>query len=448
MIKITADVDVNYVRELKVIYRDSNKSKHIGIYKLEEREVEILLEPADAAQNEYDQVVLKLKNLRQAGVYFLCYCSKQSEPSLIPVLKDSTIFLRCHEREKHVEECDFFMKGKDQHNQNVLRPRRQKKIYYGIYGRPTELAEKTTESEEVGTENKSIRLSKIGSVFYDLLDGSKINEVTTGENIYPVHQSSQYKKIRTYAIKQELCKGCSLKGKFFSFLNDENINIAQTMMLKWEDCLERGEFSLQQPKIIEPTAYFLTPADRIDLHKKEIFSRVYNIYSPTIINKKIFVPSRRINLDKIGTFLVLMSARLKNRTLIFSDAFAMPIIGFKNDLTPVDSYYEKDVLNDILEFVRGKNIKTKITKPLFAERDSKGNLFHADLLIEINGASIFIEVLGSNDAGYLNRKMKIKQIASKYYDYYFSINCFKDNNSRNADILKIKNQLIFLSAQK
>ena len=94
------------------------------------------------------------------------------------------------------------------------------------------------------------------------------------------------------------------------------------------------------------------------------------------------------------------------------NGFYVPVYS-KSNLIPVDSSYERRVLQEIESWLpwwtKTKGLKVKITKPLFDIKefcDGELQSSKPDFLIETPGEKIIFEVMGSHEPEYVERKKR------------------------------------------
>ena len=286
-------------------------------------------------------------------------------------------------------------------------------------------------SKKVSASISHKNTSKLGSLMLSILDDSMVNLIE--DEISPIFDQliSITKAFENKYIDKNLEKKKISLSKFYKY------SLTKEVFKKAIGSLRYQRFILD--KNTEPFLIFSAIATKITDHS---FFNKKDSLEYKVINK-IETTSGYIDKDKSAPYFIFTLAKEVNKEVIFTNAFAMPIFS-TSILMPVESNYERQNLSTLLQLKSKYNFH--ITKPLFpmSYTTLKEELSHRpDFVLDLitnsfNRKQIFIEVLGSANYEYLEKK---EAITSKIPNY-ISIDAYKSSiNIKNILEKNIENRI-------
>lgn len=390
-----------------------------ALISLSDHEKNVLSQKDNFTNYEYDNTIVKLRSFKN-DYWLTCFCNPKA--ILIICSLKSNLYIRCKTLQQHSKNCRFaknkiILTQKRYKNNSFKRIKR-----YDLYKHIQSLSTNNSNLNENNSKLKSI--SSLGQILYTIIDESKVNIVNYHSPISILKQLTQI--TNAFQDPQKfITKGIPLAKYYRYSLQDVTLRKAQLM--------------LQQairifPKNLYPFMLFTTLASEISAnhfitkkHNQTYF--VDNIISTTStwINKTISAPY----------FLLAAAVLNSNNEIFFKDAFAIPVVS-NALLMPIESNYERNVYN-ILSHHCSPYSFIQIEKPLFDLLTEDKQRFRPDFIVHIhNTHKIFVEVLGSNNPGYLNHKEQIRSLSRNHCDKYISIKAFE--SAREYDRFKYQLQ--------
>ncbi len=395
------------------LVRKKDPSTVVG--SLTEQEVCIFKYPNDAHESKYQPFLKKLQDhYNNDKRWLICDCDHTEQAILILCSLGSHLYARRRPNSTHNEKCHFLNRDSvhyKNNNQSFL-PKKSKKLNVQFYKNITDISQKNHATEGDTTQRLN---SRLGSLLYRALEDKDLNVLSTAQQSY----NAIYYGIEEYIEETpiSIAKGLPLSNFFYRVFNDTFI----------EKAIQNLKNPKDWPKKLMPYCLFVTPV-KVAIKDNSIQSS-FRPYMEIKIENSIKLPSGRISLESdpyIALFTMVLSG---NNTPLFQDAFAIPVLSLSETM-PVESNYERDALQVLIDEIRYKNIPAKITKPLFVKSTKDNQTYRPDFIIKLHNKTIYIEVLGSIEESYLEQKMKMKKIAKQNCDYYFSV-----DYTANQDII-------------
>lgn len=371
-------------------------------------------------QEEKREVLLLCRSIHERDLWLQCDCLQGIVQPVFRFNRASSGTLYMHHitsRAEHAQECVF--------KERIWEPQEKKDVRPIINikkSTPLNLVSKnTTGIVSVKKEDKSkdksssslSRRSNLCQALYRLLDDARVNVVSSTNKISP------YKAIEQAALGIEL----QPQKKLFDYLymNASAFYKAAYML--------RGD-QTYWPKEIRKHALLLVKV-------KEINERSLDVLLPDGSTQKIQISNRIYRSSgrfstRTAPFMALIlitdSIDTPNYYQPFN-AFVVPCYSEKTFI-PVDSYYEREVLRRLFAFQfewTQKGYSLEIIKPLFdiqiETNDSEMESVLPDFILKTPKQQLIIEVNGSHEPEYLQRKQRVHQQMSQL-GFVFSFDAY------------------------
>ena len=265
------------------------------------------------------------------------------------------------------------------------------------------LALKQEEKSQQNTSFSSNRRSQLCQALYRLLDDAGVNIIS------PTNKVSPFKAIEQAALSIEIQPKKRLRD--YLYINPSSFYKA-AYMLKADQTY--------WPKEIRKHALMLVKV-------KEAYEQSMDVFLPNgsiqkiEISNRIYRSSGRFGV-RTSPFMALILITDSTETTNFYQPFNAFIVPCYSEKTfiPVDSYYEREVLRRLFalqfEWIQ-KGYVLEVIKPLFDIKvESNGSEVEGvlpDFILRTPKKQIIIEVNGSHEQEYLQRKQRVHQLMSQ-----------------------------------
>lgn len=374
------------------------------IYKLSDLEVKALSyafgrEFNDIENKELYRIALELlKKARDRHWWFECDCQSYDKPILFPRKIDSYLTLvHLNHRGKHADNC-IFKEKKSVAGKETYKPTREYDTSFPIKlcsNLSSKLSIKKDSFFHDSVESRGANpLSKLGRTLYTILKVAGLDQL----NSHQFDIMAQYKALHQAAKKLTLGNDIPL-GEFF--WTHPGQKVAAVMKIK--------NYKKEWLKGARPFGILLMVADSIE--ENTLYSKIGD-KSYEIKLQDIKYSSGRL-AKNLGPFLVLITITNFPDKPYWYDAyqgFAVPIYA-KNCLLPMESQFERLTARSIFQkwwpYWERQNLEIQFTKPLFDYSvilEGKEEAVRPDFIIASKKNSVVLEVMGSHEKDYLERK--------------------------------------------
>lgn len=354
----------------------------------------------DAEDQELNQANAILEFVRDNEAWIECDCLNSSRALLtVAISQKGKHYLRhLSARSRHESRCPFKETNWQYDPSSGSLSPFSKKRPLRVHRRAGLDDSKEAKKESVRSGG-SARYPRLARILYTWITEAGLNYLPSSDE---EKLSDRFKLLKQVASEYELEEGVNASRCFFTYPDTDQ------MVLK----LKESEHLW--PANSRPYALCISIADEVvgNLIRFSFKEKTIEVKLDGVIKKS----SGRLGEDS-GPFLVIFTVTdtLEERGIYrpFS-AFVVPVFS-KAHLIPVDSTYERRVLerlrNGARWWVNEKNLKVKISKPLFDMRapglDGEYDFVKPDFMIETPKEKIIFEVMGSYETEYLERKKRV-----------------------------------------
>lgn len=346
-----------------------------------------------------DKIHRFVSQVKRRHQWITCDC--QNEPPCVMTVchRGQSLYLRrVASFAPHQKTCIFYREASEQQTQ----PTRKKPSKSALFSMYRESVEVAVPSVSIASNSNSHRqsLSKLARRLYQLLDmaGLLVFTVTDGKKI-----SAQYADIHAVTQKINLTQHHKLSEYFWTHPNSVT-----------RACLHLQNTQTQWKKSFAPHGFLLVVATSVDKHKIicDISKQTYEIH----VENAIKLSSGRLG-PVSAPFLVLVSiARLgPDKAYCPLDAFAVPVYA-SYLLMPVESHYERLFLKGLISLANSlskKGLQLNIEKPMFDIQIEGEGVCRPDFILKSHHRTIVLEVMGSHEPEYLQRKEQTHGLMSE-----------------------------------
>lgn len=276
--------------------------------------------------------------------------------------------------------------------------------------------------------SKGKRRSKLSSTLFRILDDAGANTI----NYFNAKKPYQALKevISTTAIIKKI--PLSKYFYYFDFMSGPNDPIEKLSKDTWNWPSKMPKYALMLANVTKIEGNILHCTNK----KQETF--------PIHIIDRLNLSSGRFG-KKTGPYMALImycASSFDRLNYLPRRAFVIPRYK-EGSLIPIDSNYERLVLKGLIHFAfkqKKQGILVDIEKPLFdIDVMVNGNVEQAlpDFIITSKGKTLVLEVNGSIEETYLERKQRTHEIMS-HYGELISFNAIEAENSKEGLDLKVK----------
>jgi len=354
----------------------------------------------DAEDRELNQASAILEFVRDNEAWIECDCLDSSRALLtVAISPKGKHYLRhLSARSRHESGCPFKETNWQYDPSNGSLSPFSKKRPLRIHRRAGLDDSKKAKKESVRSGG-SARYPRLARILYTWITEAGLNYLPSSDE---EKLSDRFKLLKQVASEYELEEGVNASRCFFTYPDTDQM----VLRLKESEHL--------WPTDSRPYAICVSIADEVvgNLIRFSFKEKTIEIELEGVIKKS----SGRLG-ENSGPFLVIFTVTdtSKERGVYrpFS-AFVIPVFS-KVHLIPVDSTYERRVLerlrNGARWWVNEKNLKVKISKPLFDMKaigsDGEYDFVKPDFMIETPKEKIIFEVMGSYETEYLERKNRV-----------------------------------------
>lgn len=417
---------------------------------LTERERTLLIEffilDSWLTSDEKKEILHLCKTIHERDLWLQCDCLKEGIQPVFRFNRASSGSLYLHHitsRAEHDQQCVFKERIWSVQENKITKTARHIKKSTPLNLVPKKamgmLALKKEEKSQNTTSSPAHRRSLLCQALYRLLDDAGANVIS------PTNKINPFKAIEQAALNIEIQPNKKLRD--YLYINPSSLYKA-AYALKADQTY--------WPKEIRKHALMLVKVKEFHEHVMEIF--LPNGTTQKIeISNRISCSSGRFSMRTppfMALILITDSTESPNFYQPFN-AFIVPCYSEKTFI-PVDSYYEREVLRRLfaLQFEwTQKGLHLEIIKPLFdieievddSESEMKGVL--PDFILRTSEKQLIIEVNGSHEPEYLQRKQRVHQKMGKLgmvlsFDAYGAEKEDHLNFKMSQFIVQIKNHLI------
>ncbi len=387
---------------MQLIKKCSSKENHFSIIrKVSNDEKEAMFWVFIKNKGTHAQIKLATSMaefMKDHEAWVLCDCSEVSKPLMTMALssKSNYYLKRITLRGKHVASCVFKeVENEYSASQSGRKPCSKKKpLLLHKRGSIEETrSKKSNVSFHSGMASKD---SKLARVLYTWLFDARLNRLYLDKTMTLLER---YQFLKKAAASYELAN--KINAADFLFTYPDVDSIARKLKATKH----------QWSSYARPYALCITVADCIE--GKTIQCHYKEKTIDVVLNGELKKSSGRIGANS-GPYLVIFTVtdtqddQGKYQPM---NGFYVPVYS-KNQLIPVDSGYERRVLQKLEQYARWwqeKGIKTTLIKPLFDIKEfCEGQLCASrpDFIIETATQKYIFEVMGSHEEEYLTRKKR------------------------------------------
>ena len=400
---------------MSLIAIENNKSSSNKIrvkFKLTEEEVQLFARfyaLGKPLSREEKQKALKLSiNIHNQDLWLQCDCVAGEKKPVFRFNRSPKGNLYIHHitsRGEHAHYCVFKERSYKKRDKGcddyTVKPNIKKSSPLNIMSQRAHgiVSKKSPSGRVESPKSVGKRRSSLCNVLYRLIDDAGINVI--GQK-----KGSPFSALDKAVSKTSLLPNKSLKDYFHT---NPNHLIRESIALR--------EDTTAWPKNIPKHCLFLVKVDSIQDNTLNVIYPNGEI-KPICINNRIFYWSGRFS-SRTSPFMALISITdsvLKPNFYEPFNAFVVPCYS-EGTYIPVDSFYEREVLRKLygLKFqLENKDICIEIVKPLFDitvfENTEDEAFVLPDFIIKTPNKRIVIEVNGSHEPEYLERKLRVHEL--------------------------------------
>ncbi len=333
-----------------------------------------------------------LQEVRENNYWLRCDCKAKNNPTLAVKRRNDEYFLvHLNNREKHAKKCLLVESIDESSGSSASRLTKNTNICFHYAVRDT-----VSQPEEGGKgreSGSSERASTLYNLMCTLISDARINQVTTRD----LTLSNQHDEIIKVAKKLKFSGNQSLDG--FLWFNILAVDSVGAMLNT-----QRGDWLSN----VRPHCLFIVTIDAVEGQRLiRIDGKVTTLVN---VEGALSKPGRlgKRSGPYIAMFTVAESISYPGR-FCAQRAFVMPVQS-RTLLMPVDSDFERAVIKKILDgwisWWSDKGKTVTLTKPLF-DIGTSNNRCRPDIILEVDKQKIIIEVMGSWEQDYIDRKKRV-----------------------------------------
>lgn len=351
-----------------------------------------------------------LQKAHENGYWLACDClPNAAEPPLMYVRRfetDQLSLVRMPNRTAHLPTCAFkFTENTTNSSSSSTQIKSWNKtsplnLHHSL---ETNLVASKKDEEPTKSSNTSTRIPRLGRLLYTLLHEAKLTKI----QIDPPNISEQFNRIKKLAENYFLASKISMANFLWTF--PTQIGFAAVQL--------KNSKSLW-PESVRPYGIFILLVERFENNTAYCLSRGEII--PIELNGSLMFSSGRLG-ECSGPFLLIMTltdSPSKPGSFVPMNGFAAPVYA-NYLLAPVESNYERRVLQKLMQLIQAfhkKGISLLVEKPMFdimVDADAALNSCRPDFLLKTKNQTIVLEVMGSEEEQYQERKVRTHTIMQK-----------------------------------
>jgi len=358
----------------------------------------------DDLMNREDQKALHTLclSIHERDLWIQCDCLDASIKPVFRINRASSGNLYLHRitsRAEHAHHCLFKEQNYENNDRESNEPKRRlkKDLPFNLLGKKSQGLIHSTEGNAAQSRERGTGQTQLASALFSLLDAAELNVLS------PEHRLKPLERLMNAAKSLELIKGLPLLH--YLELNPNRLN-DRAKALKVD--------SAQWPKGSERHCLFL-----------------WRVQSFTDQALEVISPKKTTRVIEVATRIYQSSGRFSDRTAPYMalvlmgttaaapwfyqpvKAFVMPTYS-ERSYFPVDSFYEREVMRLLYRLyfeALKKGTPFQLIKPLFginlsANKDEKPVVVLPVFLIKKGNKTLVIEVNGSIEPAYLERKAR------------------------------------------
>ena len=353
-----------------------------------------------------DDLFTVLMDAKRRRHWIACDCESNngSNPPAMATIcqRDSGLYLRrVIGYGEHAHTCMFHRKRSAENSSKNLRPAHKANALFGLYkqSRTRNISAAKPDTRTKPKATAGVQVPRLGRNLFRLLETARLTYLTA--DLPDIREQYQSLKNATKGI--QIADGIPLNDFFFTFPNQvkyAGVKLRQTQA-RW-------------PRNCSPHAFVFVVADEI--RNMVLLCGQGERQTEIRLKHSLHKLSGRLGALSAPYGVLLTVAEYKDSGwFVPIDAFAAPIYS-KQLLVPVDSSYERIVLNTLLSVaksLRKRKVELMIEKPVFDIRISKESYCRPDFILRGNGRTIVLEVGGSHEPEYLARKAETHKIMAR-----------------------------------
>lgn len=334
-----------------------------------------------------------------------CDCLDLYEKPLLRLKrsKSGNLFLARITRTSHDYNCPF-----KEITRQISSSQKTSVPVYKIKEGPLNLISKKASGISVSATKNSLKETTAGTkrrstlckCLYTIIDKAELNCISLDTS------STPYQRLLQTVSSIEIVSNLTLKDYFHTNPTKKGF---------YDAAIALKNDKRKWPKTYSKHGVFLVKAKSFNKNGIEAYINAEKTQFIEITNQ--IIPSSGRLGERSGpymAFIIVKDSVLKPDFYEPKDAFIVPCYS-QSTFIPLDSYYERLVLKNLfaLQFsMKKRGISFEIIKPLFdIEAEDETGVYHVlpDFLIKTPTKTIVIEVAGSHEADYLERKQRMHQ---------------------------------------
>lgn len=391
------------------LVKKQHPEQSIGRIREDTRQLLIRSQSQPLNAMEEQRLVRLLNDWRERGYWIACDC-KRSEPPLMTVTRrdNGTLYItRINARGDHADHCP--MKGlsyKRSTNRSVsVTQACDMDAVLNLHRDAKSVATQKDNTEETDNSRQAGGYTpRLARVLYTLLTKAKLNLI----DINALSVVDQYQQLNQAAKQLKVSQQLPLSEVLYT--HPKGVRIAfktlndQKKAGLWED---------------KPYAVAVLVVDEIEDH--DLICQLKDETLKLHVEGQLKFVSGRLG-EQSGPYLVIFTITDTAEKPGFYapyNAYAMPVVS-KGLLVPVDSRYERMVIQALRKWLpwwQKKGLNVTIEKPLFDEEvmvDGESDVVRPDIILRTANKSCTLEVGGSLDKSYLERKARMHELMSQH----------------------------------
>jgi hypothetical protein len=358
------------------------------------------------------QAALKLlQEAHENGYWLACDClANVAEPPLMYVRRFETgqlSLVRMPNRTAHLATCGFkftenpvYSHAKSSGQIKSWDKTSALNLHHTLQ---TELVAAVEKTDETSKATASHRIPRLGRLLYTLLQEARLTKIKANmPNI-----SEQFNLFKKLASQYFLANKIAMTDFLWTFPTQTGFAAVQlkNSQSQWPDAIRPyGIFILLVERFENNIAYCAARGELISIE----------------LNGNLVFSSGRLS-ESSGPFLLIATftdAAARPGSFVMMNGFAIPVYA-NYLLVPVESNYERRVLQKLLQLIqvfRKKDVTLIVEKPLFdiaVKGSSVIDSCRPDFLLKTKEKTIVLEVMGSEEEAYQERKLRTHSIMER-----------------------------------
>ncbi len=351
------------------------------------------------------EILALLSKIRGLEGWLQCDCRQEDKPLLTVkrIRENGTLFLsRLNTRASHATDCVFSRLNSplDHGSESRIAGYLNKKIFH-LHKKNRTVAMVQEKPQDYCGGGGDVQFPRLGRVLYTLLERSGLNIITT--QLRDIND--QYRRLHEAADDFYLEPG--IRASQYFWTHPGQIGYAGLSLHA-----SRAPWPLDSRR----HGIFILVADKIQKNTNEVLCKIKNRthkLSFAGVVKKLSGRFGEVSAPYLVIFTITDEAKPGYYEPV--NAFIIPVYS-RSLLVPVDSSYERKVLRQLIAALprwRKMGIQVKIKKPLFDTpvcTQEEKKYIRPDFLLSGNGQRIILEVGGSHETEYLERKKRTHRL--------------------------------------